>query len=70
MAGRLHEKDIAATHVLIDAGPRFAVGEVLQFDLAERVADLLSDLFRQSDIGSATEDLELKVIVAQHGIRL
>ena len=63
MAGRLHEVDIPAANVLVDASPVFAVGEVLQLDLAERIAEVVRDFLRQRDIRSATEDLELEVIV-------
>jgi len=64
-AGRLHHEDIAATHILVDASQEFAVGEVLEVDSPERIAEALRDPLRQPQIGPAAEDLEQVVLV--HG---
>src|SRR5207248_8370396 len=61
-AGGLHDVDVPAAHVLLDADRDFAGGEVVQVDLAERVAQALGDLLGQGDVGPAAEDLEAVVV--------
>src|SRR6185436_14440422 len=61
--GRLDEKDVAAAHVLVDADEVLAVGEVLQVDAAEGVAEAVGDALGQGRVGPAAEDLQLVVVV-------
>src|SRR5262249_25066922 len=67
-AGGLDDEDIAAAHVLVDAGPELAVRKALERELAERIAEALGDLLRQRHIGPAAEHLE-HVFLMIHGCR-
>src|SRR5665213_755234 len=67
--GRLDDVDVAAAHVLVNADEVFAVGKVIEGDLAEAVAEATGDGVAERDVGAAAEDFELAVIV-QHGARV
>ena len=64
-ACRLDDKDIPAANVFLDAHRDFAVRKVRQGRLAQWIAKYGGNLFRQAEIGPATEHFEL--VIAVHG---
>ena len=60
--GRLDHEDIPAADILVNSAPDLAVGEVLQRDFTERIAEALRNLFSQRQVGAAAEHLEAVVV--------
>lgn len=58
-ARRLHDEDIAAADVFVDADHRLAVGEGAEVDVAQRHAEVLSDGLGQGPVRPPAEDLQL-----------
>jgi hypothetical protein len=56
---RLHDEDIAATHVLIDLDEDIFVGEFEDLRLAERDTQFAADVFRKLRVSVAGEDGEI-----------
>ena len=69
-AGRLDDVHVPAAHVLVDADGDLAVGEVVERDLAERVAEAVGDLVGEGEVGPAAEDLDAVVVHAEACHRL
>src|SRR5262249_30415252 len=61
----LNQEDIATEHVLLDAYRDFAVWEIGQGHLAERVSEHVGNVLREPDVGPTAKDLEPIVVV--HG---
>ena len=51
--GRLDDEHVPAANVLIDADRIFAVWKILEFDLAERVAEAMGNSLGEGKIGAA-----------------
>src|SRR5207244_4830314 len=61
-ASRLHDKDGAPTHVLIDFDLRFPIWEVAERNLPERILQLARDFLGQLEVGPTAEHLEFRRI--------
>ena len=57
-AGRLHHETIGAADVFENLEIDLAVGEALEFDLAQFQPELPAHLLRQRRVGAAGEDLD------------
>ena len=62
IAGGLDDEDVDAADVLEKLEVDFAIGEALQFDLADGNADVTADLFRQRAVRRSAEKLEAPVL--------
>ena len=60
----------SAANILLDADGDLAVGEVVERDLAEGVAEAMGDLVGEREVGPAAEDLDPVVVHAEAGHRL
>ncbi len=54
-AGGLYHKTVPAAYILFQLDQRLAIGEWLHFGLADRNADIITDLLRKIRIGTAAE---------------
>ncbi len=60
-AGRLHDEDVGAAHVLVDLAVVLPVGEVVERQLAQGDLQVVADFPREGRMGAAGEDLQLAV---------
>jgi hypothetical protein len=54
----LNDVDVAAAHILINANEVFAVGKVIECDLAETIAEATGDGVAERNIGTAAKDFK------------
>ena len=71
-ASRLHQENIPAAHVFLDAHGDLAVREIGQIDFAGRVAKNGGYAFGKGTVGPAAEDFQLVVVhdPAKNGTRV
>ena len=61
-AGRLHDEDVARTHVLLDLDGDFSIGEATHVGCTQRGAEVLNDFSGHARIGIAGEDHDVRMM--------